>query len=445
MTHSVLMHPSYEIKLFPVEDEYIGCFDARNTEFSSERKRTHVETIIILDRSGSMWGSIKKFVNEILPKFFENLKYDYEAPVTFITFEDIVEVHKLKVGDFKTIDINAGGDERLALAVNELHKIFEQFESSGSAFRILTISDGAIGDRQDAIETSGKLAQYAAKCNISVNSHAVRLFTSRSQPDTEALCSLMQLSNVEKSKMVDINSEIDSDLSAKKMSDLFENDGFSSALVLKSDEEIFYKFPWDEKAFNQLYTVPDKNNIFWMDGVPNEKQQITIDDIPVKIKVEKQLSMEMFELLISSKFDYILAQMKILKIVNTDSSRLTIEKMVQYFSRIENIIVSLVTDVAIDPKSIDKRAKLLKLNRLRSKKITTILETIANDDAVSKLNAAQKALYLRNVQASSKSGRGLAKRNAKKNKKARRFANKPSFDEIARKQVRIKTIKILID
>jgi hypothetical protein len=54
---------------------------------------------------------------------------------------------------------------------------------------------------------------------------------------------------------------------------------------------------------------------------------------------------------------------------------------------------------------------------------------------VTKLNAAQKAEYLRSVQASSKAGRGLAKRAAKKNMK-NIGAPVFSFDEIVRMQVR---------
>ena len=126
--------------------------------------------------------------------------------------------------------------------------------------------------------------------------------------------------------------------------------------------------------------------------------------------------------------------MKILKIVNSDSAKITIEKMVEYFTRIENMLASLIGDEVVDPKSIANRARLVKLNRIRSRKITTFLETIANDDHVNKLNAMQKADYLRSVQASSKAGKGLAKRAAKKKNKI--GVKQLSFDEIVHQEVR---------
>jgi len=84
-------------------------------------------------------------------------------------------------------------------------------------------------------------------------------------------------------------------------------------------------------------------------------------------------------------------------------------------------------------KSIISRAKILKLNRIRSRKITTFMETIANDDKVNELNAAQKAAYLRSVEPTSKAGKGLARRAAKR--KGKLDVPRLSFDEIIRKEV----------
>lgn len=424
----------YELKLYPLENDYIGCLDTTNVKYFSEKMNSRVETVIIIDRSGSMGNSVYKITHKILPKFFENLSYDPETVINLICFESSAKLHKIKVCDFENTPMFSGGGTAMAPAVAELHKIFEEFQSSVTSLRILTISDGEIFDPEETKNLGDNLASFAAKCNISVNSQAVRFFTSYAQPDTTALCSLLQLSNVDKSQMIDVCAEKHHDKAAKEMSDLFENDGFNNTLVLKSNENIFYKFPWEEEALNILLILPNRKNIFWIDEIPNEKQQITINDVPVKITVEKDISIDTFQMLLMSKLDFVIDHMKILKIVNTKLAILTIERMVEYFSRIENTLASLITHEFVDPKSIANRARLLKLEKIRSRKITTFLQTIANDDKVNQLNADQKAAYLRSVQASCKSGRGLAKRNAKKKKK-KIGAKELSIDDIVRKEV----------
>ena len=91
---------------------------------------------------------------------------------------------------------------------------------------------------------------------------------------------------------------------------------------------------------------------------------------------------------------------------------------------------------ALDPKNVANRARILKANALRSKKFSQFLSSLANDESIDKLNAEQKAAYLRNVQVISQAGRGLAMRAAKKAKKAL-AEDKPvlDVDETIRKEV----------
>lgn len=425
--------PKYEIKVYPIEDEFIACLDTTAYQKLSNVKDVKVETVIVLDRSGSMGNSVYKIIHSVLPKFFEFLSYDPDTIINLIAFECQTTVHKIRVADFKDTKLFCAGGTCMAPAVSELQKLFEEFQSKVISLRLLTISDGEVSDQKETKELGDKLAEFAGKCNISVNSQAVRLFTSRAQPDTTALCSLLQLSNVDKSQMVDIGAEKHHDSIAKEMAELFQKDGFDDSKILKFSTPIFFKFPWEEEAVDQFLVLPGRRNVFWLDEIPKEDEIISIDENPVKVTVESEVYLDTFQLLLNAKLDFVIDRMKVLKIVNTDSAKLTIEKMVEYFSRIENILASMVPDEPIDPKSIDNRARLLKLNNIRSRKITTFLETIANDEEVHKLNAAQKAAYLRNVEATSKSGRGLAQRAAKK--KAKIGAKQLSFDEIVHKEV----------
>lgn len=421
----------HEIKLFPIDNKFMGFLNINNIQ--NTIKQCSVETVVILDQSGSMGDSVYNIVHNVLPKFFEFLSYDPEMVISLIAFESNSELYKIKVGNFKKFELYDAGGTNMAPAVSKLHELFEEFQSSVSSLRILTISDGEVFDQPKTKELGDKLAEFAAKCSITVNSHTVRFFTSSQQPDTTALCSLLQLNNVNKCQMVDINGYNHFNEIAREMADLFMNDGFYNSRALRSNEAIFYKFPWDTEAVNNLLILPDRQNVFWVDNITEKTQAITFEEEPVKISILEDIKLD--ELLLSSQLDLVVDRLKLLKIVNTDFARQTISRIVEYFSKLEDVLFKLAANVQLDPKSIANRARLLKLKMIMSKQITTFLHTIANDNEVDQLNAEQKATYLRNVHASSKAGRGLAKRSAKN--KSKNWKSRLNFDEIIHNEVRI--------
>ena len=423
----------YEIKLYPIENEFLACLDTRQGQESSEQVESKIETVVILDRSGSMGESVENIVNNVLPKFFELLSYDPETVIYLIAFETSTKVHKIKVGDFIKFRMFCEGCTSMAPAIAELHKLFEEFQASVKSLRIVTISDGEVDDQAATKELGDKLAEYAGKCNISVNSQAVRYFTSKDQPDTTALCSLLQLNNIGNCQMIDVKEEKSHEDIAKEIVNLFINDGLDKSEMLKSSEAIFYKFPWDKDPTDQIVILPGIKNFFWINEVPNDSQVITIDGKHIRVSAEPSINFDM--LMDSVKLNFIIDRMKILKIINTDAAKETIDKMVAYFTKIENILIKLAAEEAVDPTLIADRAKLLKINKILSKQITGFLQIIASDDEVNKLNAEQKAHYLRTVEVSSKAGRALAKRAAKQRRKNRNKAL--NFDEIIHKEVKM--------
>jgi len=76
------------------------------------------------------------------------------------------------------------------------------------------------------------------------------------------------------------------------------------------------------------------------------------------------------------KLPYIVGQMKILKVVGTDEANEAMKRMVKYFDETE-------TDLARNSDSNNP------------KKISILLASIADDQKIKKMNAAQKAEYLR--------------------------------------------------
>lgn len=315
-------------------------------------------------------------------------------------------------------------------AVTELHKLFEQFNKTKvNALRILTISDGEIFDQALTKEFGDKLAEFAAHCNISTNSQAIRYFTSRCSPDTTAICSLLQLNNVERSKLTDVKAKNDAEKIAEEMSALFINDGFNRLQLLEASRAVFFKFPWDDEAVENLPLLPGQN-VFWMKELPTET--LKINEKPIKVKIIENVTLENIKSLIDSKIDFVFDRMKILKVVNTENAKKIISKIVEYFGQVEDTLGNLIPPEELDAKNIANRARIIKMNAIREKKITQYLQTIANDENVEKLNAEQKAAYLRSVDKNSKAGKGLAMRSAKKAKKR---GIEMSFDEVVRKQV----------
>ncbi|KAG5667535.1 hypothetical protein PVAND_015514 [Polypedilum vanderplanki] len=424
----------HELKIYPLEDEFIASIEL-NRQNPSPKAHTKVEMVVILDCSGSMGSSVSKIINNVFPKFFELLSYDPQDEFHLIAFNDSTTLYKIKINELQDFKLDAEGGTLMAPAVTELHKLFTEFNNKKvTALRILTISDGEIWDQHETKKLGEKLEDFMSKMKVSINSQAVRLFTCREQPDTRALCSLLQLNNVEKSNLTDIRAKIDEEKIVEEMTKLFINDGFNGAKVLSCNKEIFRKLPWDENSLDKLIVLPNRKNVFWLNKID---QKFTIDGEEVKILIEKNLTIDKFHELLHSKLNFIIDRMKILKVVNTEKSKLTIEKIVQYFTKLEDKIENLpLTAEVFDLRVIENRKKMLKLNAIKSKKISTMLAKIANDDDVNKLNAAQVADYLRSIAVNSKAGQGLTKRATKKGiklkSKRKRIEN---FDDVVRAQI----------
>lgn len=137
---------SYKLNIYPVNNEFIASID---TSSNQNLEQKNVETVIILDKSGSMGLSVIKIIRKILPKFFEILKYDPEQEINLIAFESQTEVFKIKVKEFNDYKMFCGGGTAMAPAVTELRTLFEGFKGKIDSLRIMTVSDGEIFDQND--------------------------------------------------------------------------------------------------------------------------------------------------------------------------------------------------------------------------------------------------------------------------------------------------------
>jgi hypothetical protein len=365
---------SYELKVYPLaEEEFIGMVNVQETPVS-DQDASLVETVIILDRSTSMKDAARRVTNEIIPLFLSKLSYDEKQVIHFITFDSVSELYSKRIEELKSLSITARGNTVMAPAVVKCQQLLEKFDYS-KPIRLLTISDGEVSDIAQTENAASVFVEFLKKHDFSINSQAVRLFTSTSQPDTTALASLLQINNTTTTQLADISTSEINDSIAEKIADLFRNDNLANGKNLTTKYKIMIKFPWEFSESAHLTLTPGEN-LFWLKAVPTSA--IKVGEHPVKTVMQQSLTLLKFQDLMKEKLDYIVDHMRILKVVGTDSAENTVRRMLEYFEKKE-----------------DELIKKSNFPSVHQKKITKVLNVIAKDENIKTLDPAQKAEYLR--------------------------------------------------
>lgn len=372
----------YELKLHPiVEEEFIGTIEIDESSKKNAETMSSIETVIILDRSGSMADAVKRVSNEIIPLFLSKLSYESHQSIHFMTFESKCELFLVTVERMKSLPIRAQGGTNMAPAVRKCEEIFKAFDKS-KPIRVLTVSDGQVSDSREAEKAATEFASFCKDSNFSINSQAVRLFTSESQPDTTALCSLLQINNTTSSHLTDISTSESNEVIATKIADLFKDDNLLHGQNLSSKDENIMKFPWESNT-SQLTLVPGVN-MLWLKGLPSE--DLKIGDESVKVHMQSPVTLLKFQSLIGQKLEFIVDHMKILKVVGTEEAEKDINRILEYFERTEETLTKKSTMV-----------KYFNADPGHKKKISSLLTSIAEDKNVKNFDSAQKAEYLRKL------------------------------------------------
>lgn len=385
----------------------VGKFTIKDIDkLSSKNKSTKtsagVETVIILDISGSMSSYVQRIVTQYIPNAL--VKMGVKKKVTLITFGSTSKVYSYTVDEFRKSPIRSDGATYMEHAVHDLKKVISGSKSNN--FRILSISDGELHDQTQTLNTATMLAKHLAG-NYQIHSSAIRLFTSSSQPDTRGLASILQLNTVGNAQLIDFKF---SQYSAEEFVNVFANamqDDLGSSIKLVSSVPVFMVNPWSMPVA-ELY-LSEGDNTFWLNPVGNGAiiklyAEDTILDANVSTNIESKLDLQNFGTILKEKIDYYVKRLKLLKVVDMAESKDEISKIVSYFTQLEKTFalhdktdVDLSTDT-----SIKSRLKFFKNKALRqSKSIVQELASIANQDKVSQLNSAQQADYLRSATVSS--------------------------------------------
>jgi hypothetical protein len=418
------------LKLYKTHNGYFGKLDldlSKNKINADNKINDDIKTVVILDKSGSMGQNVALFVNHFLPDFLTKLGYTDNDSIRLICFDSFTISYDGNPAFFKSLRIGSGSCTFMAPAVAEMRNYLKNFKP-GTKIRLLTLSDGELHDQEIALNE----ATYASdllKSKYSINSQAIRLFTSKAQPDTRGLSGMLQLNNTTHANLIDIDTKEPIGSIADRISTLFIDDGFRNSSLVKATKPVFKTSPWGvaTKAINAF-----ADNTFWFDEIPID---LTINDEKIAIQMNDPLTVSKYALILDSKIKYYFNQLKVLKVMNTESSKKEINNILQYFTELEkyyeqskdntdkNEITNLSQCSTLKSRMLYYKYKIMKENI----GIAAKMKQIANDSQVSKFNSAQQADYLRDLDLS-RNSKGLAKRAINNNSDL-------DFDTVVRNEV----------
>ncbi len=229
----------------------------KSSNFSSD-----CEFIFVLDKSGSMGNYVNEILTRVFPKVYDKLHFKEDKKIHLLTFDHNVNSYIYNKKDFKNSSIYGDGGTSMSEIPIELEKILNNFNSN-KAICLLTLSDGMISDQDRTQENSVNLVKKLNGRFTNFNSQAIRFMSSDyAEPDTRALCSLLQLnSNLQNNNSdilltfnpIDNNNANNYNMSdnkceelATKICKLFESSK-GSGWILKAKINIYFKIdPYGE-------------------------------------------------------------------------------------------------------------------------------------------------------------------------------------------------------
>ena len=410
--------------------------------FSSNKKKktvnnVGVETIIIVDVSGSMGQNVERIIRNYLPAALTKVGFKPDDQVTIITFSSDSHVYKLRVSELPTNTLKAYGGTYMATGIRNLRTQLSTSEMQ--KFRILTISDGALHDTATAMSVSSELSAFVKERQFIVSSTAIRLYTSQwGEPDTRGLSSILQLNTIEReSSITDIN-QATHGYSNEIISDMFAEllkDDLGNSILMTMSRPLMMMAPWST-ALSETHLVNGVNT-FWLSEDPSASEVTVTFDMDDGKKHVQKLTVEMQEPLgfkdynsiLKEKVSFFMKKLRVLKVLGTEQSKEEIDAIVAYFSDLDRFF-SLSDPETVDlmkNPGIKSRLQFFKeMAKKKNRSVSLQMAEIANDSKVNQMNSAQQAAYLRTVQMS-KNAKNLAKR---------AIGQGLDFDIIARREIK---------
>ena len=244
----------------------------------------------------------------------------------------------LRADYYKSQSLSSGGGNELYMGLDELEKIFDEYIKSNKnlSIRLLTTSDGDIGSENQLYKKIDELIPKV-KNKIIVNSHAVRYFTSNSPPQTKGLSSLLKLNNITVGKLIDIKAEDDNEQNAKKISDLFLNDGLDEIYKITSEQKNLYDNPWGDPSTEIL--LKKGKNFLWCEKVDNlQIKNSSNTKIETKNISKGEINSKNYTTILKEKFIEIKKKATVLKIMNNKESNDELKNLITNIEKFEKEI-----------------------------------------------------------------------------------------------------------
>ncbi|ORX59952.1 hypothetical protein BCR36DRAFT_579404 [Piromyces finnis] len=417
------------LKAYKSNNGYIGKINISELETTMKQK-ADVKFFVILDRSGSMRHSVRKFVNLILPKILIKLNMT-EVDIDLITFDDYSEIYTGNMTYFKNLDIDCRGGTHMACAIEDLKVLLNKLiiQNKKQNIRILTLSDGDLFDQSETLNLASSL-YLDIKDNFIINSQAIRFFTSSCEPDTRGLSSMLQFNTLSNPYLIDIDSADGVERIAESIAALYRHDGMNYKITLQSSEKILKENPWNLP--DDTIDLFEEDNFIWMDKLPEQIYiQTEVDGLSslcnIPVEICEELTLNNYKRILDKKIDFFMRKLKVLKIINTQTALEEMKLIAKYFEEFEQYLInnSMQGD-SNDYILIKDRIHYLK-RRIRKQEFSIfgMMKEIQNNDKVSQLNSKQLADFLRNVEVN-KDGKSLSRRGMNEG---------IDFDEEARKEV----------
>jgi hypothetical protein len=424
------------LEVYPCLDSFIGKFVLPSEADQSGKKCDQVgdasnvsgatQTVVILDRSGSMAGEVRRVTTKLLPAVFRKLRYKEDDRIVLITFDSCGSCEEYCVGELAGLPIDSRGCTEMSTGLQELIDYFPKLLPN-LPLRIFIISDGEVSDKAAVLSMSDTLSEMFRSAGFAINAQGFRWFTSSCQPDTKALASVLKFNTTNAVMLQDVSTS----LSDSELVDILVNpyitDNLDKSQILqsRSKADIMLQYPWQNAATSEIFVRPGEN-IFWLSAPPQDgdicltttfqNTQNTQDAEPVNIPVilRDPLTSANYVDVMFKKMNYYLDHLKLLKVNETNASAVDISKILSYFTSLEKAFEKAdEEEVVPGAESLKAAMRLDLLQKLvikRERSIINKMKEIANDDRISRLSAQQTADYLRKDLPNDKNMKGLASR-----------------------------------
>jgi hypothetical protein len=424
------------LEVYPCLDSFIGKFvlpseaDRSGKKCDQDGDASNIsgatQTVVILDRSGSMAGEVRRVTTKLLPAVFRKLRYKEDDRIVLITFDSCGSCKEYRVGELAGLPIDSRGCTEMSTGLQKLIDYFPKLQPN-LPLRIFIISDGEVSDKAAVLSMSDILSEMFRSAGFAINAQGFRWFTSSSQPDTKALASVLKFNTTNSVMLQDVSTSLSDSELVDILVNPYVSDNLDKSQILqsRSKADIMLQYPWQNAATSEIFVRPGEN-IFWLSAPPqdgdvcltttSQNTQNTQEAEPVNISVilRDPLTSANYVDVMFKKMNYYLDHLKLLKVNETNASAVDISKILSYFTSLERAFEKADEgEVVPGAESLKAAMRLDLLQKLvikRERSIINKMKEIANDDRISRLSAQQTADYLRKDLPNDKNMKGLANR-----------------------------------